>query len=90
MSSDEEAIKLMNDSPYGLTASVWTDASKSRKEFENIVDRLQTGTVYLNNCDNLDPALAWSGVKDSGRGVSLSKFGFDAYTRTKSVNIKVL
>ena len=90
VTSDEEAIRLMNDSPYGLTASIWTDATSSRREFEAIVEKLQTGTVFLNGCDNLDPALAWSGVKDSGRGVSLSRFGFDAYTRTKSVNIRLL
>ncbi|WWC58132.1 uncharacterized protein I303_100667 [Kwoniella dejecticola CBS 10117] len=88
--SDEEAIKHMNDSPYGLTASVWTDATKSKQAFEFIVEKLDTGTVYLNNADNLDPALAWSGWKDSGRGISLSKFGFDAFTHTKSVNIKYL
>ncbi|OCF35499.1 hypothetical protein I316_02551 [Kwoniella heveanensis BCC8398] len=88
--SDEEAIKYMNDSPFGLTASIWTDAVKSQDAFSNIVDKLETGTVYLNNADNLDPALAWSGWKDSGRGISLSKFGFDAYTRTKSVNVKYL
>lgn len=89
MSSDDEAIRLMNDSPYGLTASVWTDAKVSQKAFESLVDRLEAGTIYLNNCDNLDPALAWSGWKDSGRGVSLSKLGFDAFLRTKSVNMKM-
>ncbi len=76
--SDDEAIALMNDSPYGLTASVWTNAAanpESEKAFYNIMDELQTGTVFLNRCDYLDPALAWTGVKNSGRGVSLSKFG---------------
>jgi acyl-CoA reductase-like NAD-dependent aldehyde dehydrogenase len=89
VSSDDEAIRLMNDSPYGLTASVWTDAKISQEAFESFVDRLEAGTVYLNNCDNLDPALAWSGWKDSGRGISLSKLGFDAFLRTKSVNMKM-
>lgn len=89
VASDEEAIKLMNDSPYGLTASVWTNADKSRDAFLSIASQLETGTVFLNNADNLDPALAWSGVKDSGRGVSLSKFGFDAFTRTKSINMRL-
>ena len=65
----------MNDSPYGLTASVWTDATASEAAFLGIVDELHTGTVFLNRCDYLDPALAWTGVKNSGRGVSLSKFG---------------
>ena len=68
----------MNDSPYGLTASVWTNASAnpaSEAAFLRFADELETGTVFLNRCDYLDPALAWTGVKDSGRGVSLSKFG---------------
>ncbi|KAL7278144.1 hypothetical protein ACG7TL_008116 [Trametes sanguinea] len=75
--SDEEAIALMNDSPYGLTASIWTNAEKnpeSQEAFLRLVDELHTGTVYLNRCDYLDPALAWTGVKNSGRGISLSKF----------------
>ena len=80
VSSDEAAIKLMNDSPYGLTASVWTPAEseKSQEAFLEIADQIQTGTVFLNRCDYLDPALAWTGVKDSGRGVSLSRFGESA------------
>jgi len=91
VSSDDEAIKLMNNSPYGLTASVWTDATNSESEaaFLRIVDEVATGTVFLNRCDYLDPALAWTGVKDSGRGVSLSKFGYDQLTRAKSVHMKV-
>ncbi|RDX44684.1 succinate semialdehyde dehydrogenase [Lentinus brumalis] len=90
--SDDEAIALMNDSPYGLTASVWTNAAanpESEKVFYNIMDELQTGTVFLNRCDYLDPALAWTGVKNSGRGVSLSKFGYDQLTRAKSVHMKI-
>ena len=78
VASDVEAIALMNDSPYGLTASVWTDAAgnpASQEAFLHMVNELHTGTVFLNRCDYLDPALAWTGVKDSGRGVSLSKFG---------------
>ena len=68
----------MNDSPYGLTASVWTNAeanAESEQAFLRMVDELHTGTVFLNRCDYLDPALAWTGVKNSGRGVSLSVFG---------------
>jgi acyl-CoA reductase-like NAD-dependent aldehyde dehydrogenase len=78
VSSDEEALKLMNDSPYGLTASIWTNAAQnpeSESAFFDLSNRLETGTVFLNRCDYLDPALAWTGVKDSGRGVSLSRFG---------------
>lgn len=72
VSSDDEAINLMNDSPYGLTASIWT---KSEQDFLTIMDELETGTVFMNRCDYLDPGLAWTGVKNSGRGISLSKFG---------------
>uniref|UniRef100_A0A8H8CH36 Aldehyde dehydrogenase domain-containing protein n=1 Tax=Psilocybe cubensis TaxID=181762 RepID=A0A8H8CH36_PSICU len=82
VSSDDEAIKLMNDSRYGLTASIWTNANDnpdSEKAFLQILEELETGTVFLNRCDYLDPALAWCGVKDSGRGVSLSKFGVYSY-----------
>ncbi|KAH8105450.1 succinate semialdehyde dehydrogenase [Cristinia sonorae] len=92
VSSDEEAIRLMNDSPYGLTASVWTNVSQnpeSETAFLKFVDELETGTVFLNRCDYLDPALAWTGVKNSGRGVSLSKFGYDQLTRAKSVHMKI-
>ncbi|KAL5513981.1 hypothetical protein ACEPAG_2742 [Sanghuangporus baumii] len=90
VSSDKEALSLMNDSPYGLTASVWTDANSevSMAAFQYFVDGLETGTVFLNRCDYLDPALAWTGVKNSGRGVSLSKFGYDQLTRAKSVHMK--
>lgn len=78
---DEEAVRLMNDSRYGLTASVWTaDLDAARR----IGDALETGTVYANRCDYLDPLLAWTGVKDSGRGVSLSHRGFGPFTRPKS------
>jgi len=92
VSSDDEALRLMNDSPYGLTVSVWTNAEKnpeSEKVFLKFVDELETGTVFLNRCDSLDPALAWCGVKDSGRGISLSKFGYDQLTRAKSVHMKI-
>ncbi|KAG6831451.1 hypothetical protein H0H92_010360 [Tricholoma furcatifolium] len=78
VSSDAEALSLMNDSPYGLTASIWTNAAaspSSETAFLALVDALETGTVFLNRCDYLDPALAWTGVKDSGRGVTLSTFG---------------
>jgi acyl-CoA reductase-like NAD-dependent aldehyde dehydrogenase len=62
----------MNDSPYGLTASIWTSSPDA---FLELNDSIEAGTVFLNRCDYLDPALAWTGVKDSGRGISLSKFG---------------
>jgi acyl-CoA reductase-like NAD-dependent aldehyde dehydrogenase len=83
---DEEAITLMNDSPYGLTASIWTtDADRAAA----IGDRVQTGTVFMNRCDYVDPGLVWTGVKDTGRGVTLSQFGFHNLTRPKSFHLRM-
>jgi acyl-CoA reductase-like NAD-dependent aldehyde dehydrogenase len=85
VTSDEEAIALINDSEFGLTASIWTadeDAALS------IGDRLQTGTVFMNRADYLDPALAWTGVKNSGRGCTLSKLGYESLTRPKSFHLR--
>ncbi|AUH33948.1 aldehyde dehydrogenase family protein [Paracoccus tegillarcae] len=85
VSGDDQAIELMNDSDYGLTASIWTsDAGRAAK----IGNRLETGTVFMNRCDYLDPALCWTGVKDTGRGASLSALGFQAVTRPKSFHLK--
>lgn len=83
--SDEEAVALMNDSRYGLTASIW---SRDLEAAEAIGDALDTGTVFLNRCDYLDPELAWTGVKDSGRGVTLSTLGFHHLTRAKSFHLR--
>ncbi|KAI9332817.1 Aldehyde/histidinol dehydrogenase [Obelidium mucronatum] len=83
--SDEEAIRLMNDSDFGLTASIWT---KDQQAALAIGNELESGTVFLNRCDYLDPALPWSGVKDSGRGVTLSSLGFDALTRPKAFHFR--
>ena len=85
--SDERAIHLMNDSPYGLTASIWTMDEDRAVHIGNQVD---TGTFFMNRCDYLDPGLAWTGVKDSGRGSTLSKLGFDALTRPKSFHLKAI
>jgi len=82
---DEEAITLMNDSPYGLTASIWT---RDMDRAADIGNRVQTGTVYMNRCDYLDPYLTWTGVKDTGRGSALSKYGFDALTQPKSFHLR--
>ena len=82
---DEEAVTLMNDSPYGLTASIWTRDMDRAAELGNLIE---TGTVFMNRCDYLDPYLAWTGVKDTGRGVSLSKFGFEALTQPKSFHLR--
>jgi len=83
--SDEEAIRLMNDSDYGLTASIWTTDEEAAL---SIGDRVETGTWFMNRCDYLDPALAWTGVKDSGRGCSLSQIGFEQLTRPKSFHLR--
>ena len=83
---DDEAVGLMNDSRYGLTASVWTSDLHAAVR---IGDRVDTGTWFMNRCDYLDPALAWTGVKDSGRGCTLSRFGYDALTRPKSFHLRV-
>ena len=82
---DEEAIQLMNDSPYGLTASIWTTDMERAAE---IGDRVETGTIFMNRCDYVDPGLVWTGVKDTGRGAALSKYGFDALTRPKSFHLR--
>ncbi len=84
--NDEEALRLMNDSPYGLTASIWTE---DEDEAVRVGDQVETGTWYMNRCDYLDPYLAWVGVKDSGRGCSLSKVGYEHLTRPKSYHLKV-
>ena len=82
---DAEAIALMNDSPYGLTASIWTaDADAAAA----IGAQIETGTVFMNRCDYLDPALCWTGCKDTGRGGSLSYLGFHSVTRPKSYHLK--
>jgi acyl-CoA reductase-like NAD-dependent aldehyde dehydrogenase len=82
---DEEALRRMNDSHYGLTASVWT---RDERAAVAIGERIEAGTVFMNRCDYLDPALAWTGVKDSGRGCTLSRLGFDAFTRPKSFHLR--
>jgi acyl-CoA reductase-like NAD-dependent aldehyde dehydrogenase len=86
VSSDQEAVRLMNDSEFGLTAAIYSaDAARA----EALGDMLDTGTVFLNRCDYLDPALAWTGVKNSGRGCTLSSLGFEQLTRPKSYHFKV-
>jgi acyl-CoA reductase-like NAD-dependent aldehyde dehydrogenase len=84
---DEEAVRLMNDSHYGLTASIWT---QDEQVATALGDRLETGTVFMNRCDYLDPELAWVGVKDSGRGCTLSRLGFEQLTRPKSFHLRTV
>jgi acyl-CoA reductase-like NAD-dependent aldehyde dehydrogenase len=84
---DDEAIDLMNDSDFGLTASLWTSDSERA---QRVAARLQTGTVYMNRCDYLDPALCWTGCKDTGRGGSLSVIAYHNLTRPMSFHFKKL
>jgi acyl-CoA reductase-like NAD-dependent aldehyde dehydrogenase len=86
VSSDAEAIRLMNDSDFGLTAAIWTGDEEAARV---IGDQVQTGTWFMNRCDYLDPALAWVGVKDSGRGCTLSSIGYEHLTRPKSFHLRV-
>lgn len=86
VSSDDEALALMNDSSLGLTASVWT---RDRDRAARFGRALQAGTVFMNRCDYLDPALPWSGWKQSGRGVSLSTLGLEALTRPKAIHFRL-
>ncbi len=86
VSSDEEALAKMNDSQLGLTASIWTS---DRDRAAKMARSLEFGTVLMNRCDALDPALPWTGVKDSGRGVTLSQLGFDFVTRPKAIHFRL-
>lgn len=84
--SDDEAVALMNDSDFGLSASIWTrdvDAVKS------LGPRIETGTVFMNRADYLDPGLAWTGVKDTGRGITLSALGYGGLTQAKSYHLRL-
>ena len=82
---DAEAIRLMNDSDFGLTASLWT---QDPQRAEAIADQLDTGTVFMNRADYLDPGLCWTGCKDTGRGGGLSQIGYHNLTRPKSYHLK--
>jgi acyl-CoA reductase-like NAD-dependent aldehyde dehydrogenase len=83
--SDEEAVERMNDNPFGLTAAIWTGDEEAAIR---IGDRVETGTWFMNRCDYLDPALAWVGVKDSGRGCTLGRVGYEYLTRPKSFHLR--
>lgn len=83
--NDEEALALMNDSIYGLTASLWTTDTDHAAALS---DSIETGTVFMNRCDYLDPALVWTGVKDTGKGAALSPIGYGNLTRPKSFHLR--
>lgn len=85
VTDDEQAIELMNDSDFGLTAAVYTQDEATGI---HIGEQVETGTFFINRCDYLDPALAWTGVKQSGRGCTLSVLGFEHLTRPKSFHLK--
>jgi acyl-CoA reductase-like NAD-dependent aldehyde dehydrogenase len=84
--SDGEAVAHMNNSAFGLTAAVWT---RDPQAAEALGAQVETGTWFMNRCDYLDPALAWVGVKDSGRGCTLSVVGYEHLTRPKSFHLRV-
>ncbi len=85
VSGDDEAVALMNDSEFGLTAAVWT---KDPERAARVGSRIETGTVFMNRCDYLDPALCWTGCKDTGRGGGLSVIGYHNLTRPKSYHFR--
>lgn len=83
---DEKTLRLMNDSAYGLTASLWTH---DPERVEALGARIETGAVFMDRCDYLDPALCWTGCKDTGRGAALSDLGYDSVTRPKSYHLRL-
>jgi acyl-CoA reductase-like NAD-dependent aldehyde dehydrogenase len=85
VADDDEAVRLMNDSPYGLTAAIWT---RDQERAFRIGAQIETGTFFMNRCDYLDPMLPWTGVKDTGKGMSLSRYGFLPLTRRKSFHLR--
>ncbi len=86
VTDDETALRLVNDSPYGLTSAIYT---RNLERAERFAAGADTGTVFLNRCDYLDPALPWTGVRDSGRGTTLSRFGFYSLTRRKAIHFRL-
>jgi len=85
VADDAEAVRLMNDSAYGLSASIWT---RDLEAAERLAAQVDAGTILANRCDYLDPLLAWTGTKLSGRGASLGRYGFDGVTRPKSLHLR--
>jgi len=85
VNDEAEAIRLMNDSEFGLTAAIWTSDEDAAIR---IGSQVETGTLFMNRCDYLDPALAWTGVKNSGRGCTLSMLGYEQLTRPKSFHLR--
>ena len=82
---DEEALVLMNDTSYGLTAGIYTT---DRKRAEKMLAQVRAGSVYWNCCDRVSPRLPWTGVGDSGVGVTLSTYGIETFTRPKAWHLR--
>ena len=85
VANDEEAVRLMNDTEYGLTAGVYT---KDQQQANQILSKLRAGSVYWNCCDRVSPRLPWSGVGHSGVGLTLSTYGIETFTRPKAWHLK--
>ena len=85
VANDKEGVNLMNDSPYGLTASIWT---KDVEAVEKLGNQVNTGTLFMNRCDYLDPGLSWTGVKETGKGCSLSEIAYEHLTKPKSFHLR--
>jgi acyl-CoA reductase-like NAD-dependent aldehyde dehydrogenase len=83
--SDDEAVQLMNDSNFGLTATVWT---RDVPRGEELAEQLQAGTVFVNRADYPAPDLAWTGWKESGKGVTMGRWGFEQFVKLRSVHVK--
>ncbi|MFZ5540108.1 MAG: aldehyde dehydrogenase family protein, partial [Pseudomonadota bacterium] len=85
VADDDEAVRLMNDTDYGLTAGVYT---KDETRAQTILARVDAGSVYWNCCDRVSPRLPWSGVKHSGVGLTLSTYGIETFTRPKAWHLR--
>lgn len=85
VASDDEAVALMNDSEFGLTVSFW---GQDVDRIAALGARIETGTVFMNRCDYLDPAICWTGCKNTGRGVTLSVLGYQSFIRPKSYHLR--
>ena len=82
---DAEAVRLMNDTEYGLTAGIYT---RNRRRAQRVLAQVRAGSVYWNCCDRVSPRLPWSGLGHSGIGLTLSTYGIEAFTRTKAWHLR--
>ena len=84
---DDQALRLMNDTAFGLTASVWT---ADHERGDALVRRVRAGTAFVNRCDYVDPSLPWTGFGDTGKGISLSTLAYDHLTRPRGIHVRPL